>query len=95
MIADEPIYSITSKITTTQKRILSIGCGEGAECVWFAKNGAEVVGIDASNELIALARRRYGEFGIDFLVMDYEKTRFEDAAFDGIVSIMSLMYILF
>jgi ubiquinone/menaquinone biosynthesis C-methylase UbiE len=74
------------------KKILSIGCGEGSECVLFAENGAKIVGIDSSNELIKLAKKNYSKLGIDFLVMDYEETAFEEATFDGIISIMSIMY---
>jgi len=76
----------------TNKKILSIGCGEGSECVFFAKNGAEVIGIDSSDQLIEIAKNKYSELDINFLVMDYETTSFEDHTFDGIISIMSIMY---
>ena len=52
---------------------MSIGCGDGTECVSFAKN-------------------KHLELGIDFLVMDYEETSFEDKTFDVIISVMSIMY---
>ncbi|RKZ91865.1 MAG: hypothetical protein DRR19_06045 [Candidatus Parabeggiatoa sp. nov. 1] len=84
------VYSLLSPVK--HKKILSIGCGDGTECVSFAENGAKVVGIDSSSELITLAKNKYSELGIDFLVMDYEETSFEEATFDGIISIMSIMY---
>jgi ubiquinone/menaquinone biosynthesis C-methylase UbiE len=84
------VYSLLTPVTN--KKILSIGCGDGTECVSFSKNGAEVVGIDSSSELITLAKNKYSELGIDFLVMDYEETSFENMTFDGIISIMSIMY---
>ncbi len=84
------VYRLLTPVTN--KKILSIGCGEGSECVLFAENGAKVVGIDSSSELITLATNKYSELGIDFLVMDYEETAFEEATFDGIISIMSIMY---
>lgn len=84
------VYRLLSPVKN--KNILSIGCGEGSECVLFAENGAKVVGIDSSDELIKLAKKQYSKLGIDFLVMDYEKTVFEEATFDGIISIMSIMY---
>jgi ubiquinone/menaquinone biosynthesis C-methylase UbiE len=84
------VYRLLSPVTN--KRILSIGCGEGSECVLFAENGAKVVGIDSSNELITLAKNKHSELGIEFLVRDYEETSFEEATFDGIISIMSIMY---
>jgi ubiquinone/menaquinone biosynthesis C-methylase UbiE len=84
------VYNLLTPVTS--KKILSIGCGDATECVLFAENGANVVGIDNSNELITLAKNKYSKLGIDFLVMDYEETSFEEAAFDGIISIMSIMY---
>jgi len=84
------VYTLLTPVTN--KKILSIGCGDGTECVSFSKNGAEVVGIDSSSELITLAKNKYSELGMDFLVMDYEETSFEDMTFDGIISIMSIMY---
>ncbi len=84
------VYSLLSPVTN--KKILSIGCGDGTECVSFSKNGAKVVGIDSSSELITLAKNKYSELGMDFFVMDYEKTSFKEMTFDGIISIMSIMY---
>lgn len=74
------------------KDILCIGCGSGAECKPYRENGAKVTGIDSSNEFIAYAKQHYGHPGIEFLVMDYEKTSFEDNCFDCILSIMSIAY---
>jgi ubiquinone/menaquinone biosynthesis C-methylase UbiE len=84
------VYSLLTPVTN--KKILSIGCGDGTECVSFSKNGAEVVGIDSSSELITLAKNKYSALGIEFFVMDYAETSFEDMTFDGIISIMSIMY---
>ncbi len=84
------VYSLLAPVIN--KKILSIGCGDGTECVSFAKNGAEVIGIDSSNELISLAKNKYSALGTDFFVMDYEETAFEDMRFDSIISIMSIMY---
>ncbi|MCK5522786.1 MAG: methyltransferase domain-containing protein [Thiomargarita sp.] len=84
------VYRLLTPVTN--KKILSIGCGDGTECVSFSKNGAEVVGIDSSSEFISLAKNKYSELGMDFLVMDYAETSFENMTFDGIISIMSIMY---
>jgi len=86
----ELVYSLLTPVTN--QKILSIGCGDGTECVSFAENGAEIVGIDSSSELITIAKNKHSELGIDFFVMDYEETSFEDKTFDGIISIMSIMY---
>ena len=39
-----------------------IGCGSGREVAWLNANGFPAVGFDASEGLLAEARRRYPEF---------------------------------
>lgn len=52
------------------KRVLEIGCGIGSDAEQFAKHGAEYVGIDLSDQSIALSRQRFdvmalsGEFHV-------------------------------
>ena len=48
------------------ERILDLGCGDGVLSAVIAERGAEVVGVDASPEMVAAARAR----GIDARVMD-------------------------
>ena len=84
------VYQLVSPVR--DRRVLCIGCGDGTECVPYAEHGAQVVGIDASNEFIAYAQEHYGPLGIEFFVMDYENTSFADGRFDAIVSIMSIGY---
>jgi ubiquinone/menaquinone biosynthesis C-methylase UbiE len=45
----------------THKKILEIGCGNGELSVWLAKNGAEVWGVDISDESIKIAEQRSAE----------------------------------
>src|SRR3712207_8663243 len=40
------------------ERILDLGCGDGALTLEVAAQGAEVVGVDTSEDLLAAARRR-------------------------------------
>ncbi|HAZ16974.1 MAG: hypothetical protein UV70_C0008G0030 [Parcubacteria group bacterium GW2011_GWA2_43_13] len=79
------------------KIILEIGCGNGEISVWFAKNGAEVYGIDISDESIAIAERRSRENGITeqthFLVSPGEYTHFLDSFFDIIFINVSLHHL--
>ncbi len=63
------------------ERILDLGCGEGTLTEKIAGTGAEVVGIDASEEMIAGAKAR----GLDARLMDAEQLRFEHE-FDGVFS---------
>jgi ubiquinone/menaquinone biosynthesis C-methylase UbiE len=40
------------------QRVLDLGCGTGRYCALLAERGAEVVGIDASDEMLARAREK-------------------------------------
>lgn len=79
------------------KTILEIGCGNGEIAVWFAKNGAEVYGIDISDESIAVAKRRSVENETadktHFSVSPGENTPFQDNFFDIIFISVSLHHL--
>jgi len=51
-------------------RVLDVGCGRGASSLAWAKRGAEVLGIDASEAMIAEAKRNLeaenGDFPLEF-----------------------------
>lgn len=47
------------------KRVLEIGCGIGSDAEEFAKHGAEYVGIDLSDQSIALCRQRFEVLGLE------------------------------
>jgi len=67
-------------------RILDAGCGPGAYAEWLVNHGAQVVGVDVSEKMIALARRRVGAQA-EFRVLDLERRLpFADASFDLVVS---------
>lgn len=71
------------------ERILDLGCGEGALTEKLAARGAAVVGVDASPEQVAAARRR----GLDARVMDGERLTFENE-FDAVLSNAALHWML-
>lgn len=73
------------------KRALSLGCGSGEDTIWLHEKGAEATGIDLSEGLIKIARKRYPE--CDFQVMDMEKLEFEDSTFDFAYSSLAIHYI--
>ena len=74
-------------------RVLDAGCGTGALAVELAERGADVVAIDLSPKLVALARERYptriGHGSVDFRVGDMlrpGKQRFDYAvAMDSLI----------
>ena len=61
-------------------RVLDIGCGGGLLCEPVAKMGADVVGADAGETNIEIARLHAKQTGID---IDYRATTAEDLAASG------------
>ena len=62
------------------KRVLEIGCGIGTDAEQFVRHGAEYVGIDISNESIALCLQRFKVF--DLHGKFYQINLLEDACPD-------------
>ncbi len=76
------------------KRILDAGCGPGLYAEELLARGAEVVGCDASPEMVELARERVGE-AAEFRVHDLEQP-FEwipDESVDLVVNALVLHYL--
>lgn len=63
------------------ERILDVGCGDGALSAAITAVGAEVVGVDASEALLAAARTR----GLDVRLMDGQALQFSKE-FDAVFS---------
>src|SRR5512135_1815136 len=57
--------------TLSHPRILDVGCGGGILTEALAKTGAEVTGIDLSQDSIGVARQHAGEQGLE---IDYRWT---------------------
>ncbi len=70
------------------ERILDLGCGDGVLTQRLAETGAEVVGVDSSENMVAAARQR----GLDTRVMDATKLTF-DQEFDAVFSNAALHWI--
>jgi SAM-dependent methyltransferase len=76
-------------------RVLDAGCGTGAYSAWLVEHGAEVVGVDVSDEMLAHARDLVPDDApAEFHQGDLgEPLAFEDDAFDGVVSALALSYV--
>lgn len=72
------------------ERILDLGCGTGDLSKQIQEQGAEVIGIDASPEMIAKAKGKYPD--IDFSVADAISFHF-DEPFDAIFTNATLHWI--
>jgi len=73
-------------------RILDAGCGFGRELLYFTKHGFDTYGIDASEELLKLARKRAPKANIQ-LVDLRSKLPFGNNFFDGIWARNSLHHL--
>lgn len=71
------------------ERILDLGCGDGVLTEMLAAAGAEVIGVDASPEMVAAAKAR----GVDARVMDGQVLTF-DGEFDAVFSNAALHWML-
>ncbi len=74
------------------KAVLCLGCGSGEECQHLKSLGAgKVIGIDAAQKLIAVAKKSYPD--IEFQTMSMENLKFFDRTFDLIYSSLALHYL--
>lgn len=73
---------------TTGKRVLEIGCGNGADGVMFAQHGAEYTGVDLTETAVDATRRHFDVLGLGgtFQTEDAEKLSFPDESFDFVYS---------
>ncbi len=63
-------------------RVLDVAAGTGKQSFAFAKNGCEVLGIDISEEMLEVARRKNRYRNVRFEVADGTKLPFKDKDFD-------------
>jgi ubiquinone/menaquinone biosynthesis C-methylase UbiE len=69
--------------------ILDLGCGDGQLTRRVMASGANVLGVDASAEMVAAARER----GVEAEQADAERLPFHDATFDAVFSNAALHWV--
>lgn len=76
------------------RTILDVGTGTGRAAIALAKRGAVVTGVDASSEMLAVAKRRAEEAGaaVTFATGDAHSLTFPDRSFDAVVCLRVLMH---
>ena len=72
------------------RRVLDVGCGAGVFLRLVADRGADPFGLDASEALIELARRRVPD--ADLRVGDMESLPYEDDSFDLVTGFTSFFF---
>ena len=65
------------------ERILDVGCGTGALTAEISRSGAEILGVDQSEEMISQARKKFS--ALNFEVLDARQLRF-NGEFDAVFS---------
>lgn len=71
-------------------RLLDVGCGAGGALLAAQRRGAEVSGLDASENLAAIARQRLPDARIE--VGEMEQLPFADETFDVVTGINSFQF---
>lgn len=79
--------------TIKNKKILDIGCGVGDFSIMFAAMGADVTGIDISEDAIKKAKENSKGFSCNFLATSIKDMNFSKQSFDIISSITVLQHI--
>jgi SAM-dependent methyltransferase len=76
------------------RTILDVGTGTGRAALMLASRGARVTGVDASEEMLAMARAQAGARGlaIDFRAGDAHALPVPDGAFDAAVCLRVIMH---
>ena len=65
-----PLYAYTAPLWR-ERRVLEIGCGEGASAAFLARHGAaDVVSLDIAGARLERARARYAGPGVQFVLLE-------------------------
>jgi ubiquinone biosynthesis O-methyltransferase len=76
-------------------RLLDVGCGDGTLICAAAVRGATVAGIDADPAMLAAARQRMAQAGLEATLREgrVEELPFPDASFDVVASVTVLCFV--
>ena len=95
LLAETQEQVIASFLSPLEGRtVLDVGTGTGRAAIALAQRGAVVTGVDASAEMLAVARRRAEESGapVTFLQGDAHALDLPDQSFDAVVCLRVLMH---
>jgi SAM-dependent methyltransferase len=95
LIADAQERVIAGFLAPVEDRsVLDVGTGTGRAAIALARRGARVTGVDASNEMLAVAARRAAEanVAVTFAHGDAHGLAFADRSFDSVICLRVLMH---
>lgn len=95
LIAAEQARVLTAFVGDVRdRRVLDVGAGTGRAALLLARAGAVVTALDASEQMLAVARRRASDerARVTFALGDAHALDFPDRAFDAAVSLRVLMH---
>ena len=72
------------------KSVLDLGCGAGRHCVYLAKNGFDVVGVDVSESALRMANewvRKERLTNVSFIRATMTNLPFSGSRFDAVISV--------
>ena len=72
-------------------KILDVGCAAGRDSFYLADKGFKVVGIDLSEELLKIARKKGSH--VDFQKQDMRKLKFAPFSFEGIWASAAILHL--
>ena len=86
------LEEIFSKFSYKVESILDLGCGTGGHAIILAKRGYHVVGVDRSEEMIGIAKRkaRNEKLSIKFIKSDITDINLNEK-FDAIISMFAVI----
>ncbi len=70
--------SVLDAWLATPGRLLDLGCGTGRHVVHFARRGFEVTGVDLSDHMLAVTRRKLAASGLAATLVRGDITRLDD-----------------
>lgn len=80
----------------SERKVLELGCGSGANLWMLAKEGFETYGLDGSREAVELAKVHLAEkwqVNADIRCGIFENLPYDDGMFDVVVDVVSLQHI--
>jgi len=95
LIAKSQARVLANMVGRIQNRqMLDVGTGTGRAALILAAGGAKVTAVDASEEMLAIARQRAAEqlLSVTFQRGDAHALDFADRSFDAVVSLRMLMH---